>query len=160
MTPPPLQHWLNAVLLLCVSLVHGIATTLGMWWKIEQRDWHTPSDVSALPQAKDDIQLQKDTSTHGVILGLVPRISVGAPKGLAADPLEKENRDSRHKAENDSVAVALFRVALSLSFRAKAQRAVDPEPRGHNHRRRHVQLLGSGSRLGASGMTPLVSRQH
>jgi hypothetical protein len=52
---------MDAVLLLCMSLVHGVATTLGMWRRVEQRDWHTQSDASALPQAKDDIQLRNDT---------------------------------------------------------------------------------------------------
>jgi hypothetical protein len=60
--PPPLQRWLNAVLLLCVRLVHGVATTLGMWRRVEQRDWHTQSGSSALPQAKSDIQLRDDTA--------------------------------------------------------------------------------------------------
>jgi hypothetical protein len=60
--PPPLQRWLNAVLLLCVRLVHAVATTLGMWRRIGRRDWHTQSGVSALPQAKSDIQLRNDTT--------------------------------------------------------------------------------------------------
>jgi hypothetical protein len=52
---------MEAVLLLWMSLVHGVAATLGMWLSVEQRDWHTQSDASALPQAKDDIQLRNDT---------------------------------------------------------------------------------------------------
>jgi hypothetical protein len=61
-TPPPLQRWLHAVLMLFVELVQGVATTLGMWRRIGGRDWHTQSDVSALPQAKSDIQLRNDTA--------------------------------------------------------------------------------------------------
>jgi hypothetical protein len=60
--PPPLDRWIDAVLLLCVRLVHGVATTLGMWRRVEQRDWHTQSGSSALPQAKSDIQLRNDTA--------------------------------------------------------------------------------------------------
>jgi hypothetical protein len=60
--PPPLDRWVDAVLLACVRLVQGVATTLGMWWRIGRRDWHTQSDVSTLPQAKSDIQFQKDTT--------------------------------------------------------------------------------------------------
>jgi hypothetical protein len=81
-TPPPLQHWLHAVLMLFVELVHGVATTLGMWRRIGRRDWHTQSGVSALPQAKSDIHLKKEANTtHGVILGPVPRISVARFRG-------------------------------------------------------------------------------
>jgi hypothetical protein len=108
-TPPPLQRWLNAVLMLFIELVHGVATTLGMWRRVGTRDWHTQSDASALPQAKSDIHLTKDNSTHGVILGLVPRISVGPSRGLSIDPLETTNRDSRHRAENDTALVAATR---------------------------------------------------
>ena len=108
-TPPPLDRWIEAVLLLCVRLVHGVVTTLGMWWRVGRRDWHTSSDGSALPQAKSDNHLQKDTSTHGVILGLVPRISVGTSRGLSIDPLETHNRDSRDKPENDTAVVAATR---------------------------------------------------
>jgi hypothetical protein len=60
-TPPPLDRWIDAVLMLFVELVQGVATTLGMWRRVEQRDWHTQSDISALPQAKDDIHLRNDT---------------------------------------------------------------------------------------------------
>jgi hypothetical protein len=60
--PPPLHRWMHAVLLLCVRLVHGVATTLGMWRKAGARDWHARSGSSALPRAKSDIQFQKDTT--------------------------------------------------------------------------------------------------
>jgi hypothetical protein len=107
--PPPLHRWMHAVLLLCVRLVHGVATTLGMWRKAGARDWHTRSRCTALPQAKSDIHLKEANTTHGVILGLVPRISVGTSRGLSTIPLETKNRDSRHKAENDTVVVAATR---------------------------------------------------
>jgi len=102
-TPPPLQLWLHAVLMRFVSLVQGVATTLGMIFKRNHRDWHMEDAHEDLPQATSGIQRQDTTHTHGVILGLVPRISVGPSRGLSIDPLETENRDSRHKAENDSV---------------------------------------------------------
>jgi hypothetical protein len=60
--PPPLDRWIDAVLLLWVRLVQGVATTLGMWRKAGARDWHVRSGSTALPQAKSDIQLQKDTT--------------------------------------------------------------------------------------------------
>jgi hypothetical protein len=117
--PPPLDHWIDAVLLLCVRLVQGVATTLGMIFKPTRRDWHTADACEDLPQAKSDIQLRKDHTTHGVILGLVPRISVGSARGLATNLLETHNRDSRVKPENDSCDVA-----------RSAQRAFLPLKRG------------------------------
>jgi hypothetical protein len=145
MTPPPLDRWIDAVLLLWMSLVQGVATTLGMWLRVGTRDWHTQSDVSALPQAKSDIHIKKDDTTHGVILGPVPRISVGPSKGLAADPLETHNQDSRHKAEKDSAGVAPMR-ANPIPVIPDARAACEPEPRGDKHIR-DTQLLGSRSRV-------------
>jgi hypothetical protein len=78
-TPPPLHRLMEAVLLLWMSLVHGVATTLGMWRSVEQRDWHTQSDVSALPQAKDDIQLRNDT-----LVVAATRTSTPPPNGGGA----------------------------------------------------------------------------
>ena len=90
-----------------------------MIFKRTHRDWHTGHAHEDLPQAKSGIHLQKEPNpTHGVILGLVPRISVGTPRGLSIDPLEAINQDARHKAERDSVDAA-----PSLSFRTHAQRA-------------------------------------
>ena len=79
---------MDAVLMLLVSLVQGVRTTLGMWLKIRPRDWHAQSGPSALPQAKSGIHLQESHHPHGVILALVPRISVGPSRGLSIDPLE------------------------------------------------------------------------
>jgi len=151
-TPPPLQLWLHAVLMRFVSLVQGARTTLGMIFKRNHRDWHTETAHDALPQAKSGNQFLESNTTHGVILGLVPRISVGTPRGLSIDPREAINQDARHKAERDSVDAA-----PSLSFRASRRR--DPEPRGDKLRRRRVWPLGSGSRSRASGMTPLMCQQ-
>jgi hypothetical protein len=102
-TPPPLDRWIEAALMLCVSLVQGAATTLGMIFNRTRRDWHTTSANEDLPQATSSKQSQESNTTHGVILGQAkrdPRISVGPSRGLANDPLETNNRDSRHKAEN------------------------------------------------------------
>jgi hypothetical protein len=85
-TPPPLQHWLHAVLMLFVELVQGVATTLGMIFNRTRRDWHTADAREDLPQAKSDIHLKEANTTHGVILGLVPRISVRSAGGIAEVP--------------------------------------------------------------------------
>jgi hypothetical protein len=62
--PPPLDRWIDAVLLLCVRLVHGVAATLGMIFKRNDRDWHTADACEDLPQAKSDIHLKKETNTN------------------------------------------------------------------------------------------------
>ena len=116
-TPPPLDRWIDAVLMLCVSLVQGVGATLGMWRRAAQRDWHTQSGISALPQATSGIQLQDNNHTHGVILGQAkrdPRIPVGSPRGLSIDPLDTRNQDARVKPEHDSVAVAPTRSTLVI----------------------------------------------
>ena len=56
---------LAAVLMLCVSLVHRAATTLGMWRRSGQRDWHTQSETSALPQTKPDIYIKDPIGPPG-----------------------------------------------------------------------------------------------
>jgi len=111
-----IQPLLGAVLMLCVSLVQGARTTLGMIFQRTHRDWHTADTHDDPPQAKSGIQSQESHTTHGVILGLFPRISVGTSRGLSIDPLDTNKEDSRHKAENDLVAVEAPK-ALSLSFR-------------------------------------------
>ena len=110
-TPPPLDRWIDAVLMLCVSLVQGAATTLGMIFKRNYRDWHTEDAHEDLPQAKSGNQFLESNTTHGVILGLVPRIPVGSPRGLSIDPREAINQDARHKAERDSADVAATRTS-------------------------------------------------
>jgi hypothetical protein len=78
---------MHAVLMLCVSLVQGVATTLGMGRIHRTRECHTTPMPASLPQAKPDTQSDKETnSTHGVIVGPVPIISVGAATGLSIDP--------------------------------------------------------------------------
>ena len=156
-TPPPLDRWIDAVLMLCVSLVQGAATTLQMWRRARQRDWHTQSGASALPQAKSGISSQGTNPTHGVILGLVPRISVGTPRGLSIDPHEAINQDARHKAERDSGDSAPTKAISRHSGRTRSVRA------GTQGRRAHPSYPASGFSLalfilslskGASGMTP------
>jgi len=71
-TPPPLDRWIEAALMLCVSLVHHVATRLGMISNRTRRDWHTETAQEVLPQTKSGIQLQESHHPHRVILGLVP----------------------------------------------------------------------------------------
>jgi hypothetical protein len=56
---------LEAALCAFVRLVQGVATTFGMRRRKGQRDWHTSSKASALPQTKPDIQRQEPISGRG-----------------------------------------------------------------------------------------------
>ena len=104
-TPPPLDRWIEAVLMLCVSLVQGARTTLGMIFNRSHRDWHTESAHEDLPQAKSGMSSQETQHTHEVILGQAkrdPRIFLLPAK---ADLLEMK-KGSRVKPENDSMVAA------------------------------------------------------
>ena len=57
-----IQPLLGAVLMLCVSLVQGAATTLGMIFKRRSRDWHTETAHEDLPQATSGIRRQEPNS--------------------------------------------------------------------------------------------------
>jgi len=107
---PAIQPLLGAVLMLCVSVVQGVRTTLGMIFNCSLRDWRTVTTREVLPQATSGISYQGTHRHHGGILGLVPRISVGPSWGLSMDLLETSNRGSRHKSENDPCDVAPFRM--------------------------------------------------
>ncbi len=98
-TPPPLQRWLNAVLLLCVSLVHRVRATFGMWRRSSRGDWHTALETETLPQTKPDIQFQEANSTPGAVLGHAPGNSDGASQGFTGAPRETDNRAARQAAD-------------------------------------------------------------
>jgi hypothetical protein len=97
-TPPPLQHWLHAVLMLFAELVQGVATTLGMWRGIGRRDWHTQSGSPTLPQATSDIQLRNDTTVVAAAHANVPPPSFD---GLRMS----RGRRSAHNARNIGIQV-------------------------------------------------------
>ena len=86
-----IQLLLGAVLMLCVSLVQGAATTLGMIFKRRSRDWHTETAREALPQATSGNQLQEFNTTpnfggfHGNI-SRAQRIPVEAGSAASAPP--------------------------------------------------------------------------
>jgi hypothetical protein len=119
-----IQPLLGAMLMLCVSLVQGAATTLRMILNRTSRDWHTEDAHEDLPQATSSFSSQGPNSTHGVVLGPVPKISAGPSWGLAVDPLATLNKDARHKAERDAVDVAPVPL-LSFGTHAHASR---PKP--------------------------------
>ena len=176
-TPPPLDRWIDAVLMLFASLVQGVVATFGMRRWIGQRDWHAQSGSSALPQTKPDIHLKEDTIPTESLSALCRESLLEHPKGLTNDPVETRNQDSRDKPENDPVdAEALeagkarvpgggrdpasaqsalpTRTIPSTVIPAEARQRVELKPRSYAHL--PVPPLPSGSRLRASGMTNCV----
>jgi hypothetical protein len=145
-TPPPLDRWIEAVLMLCVSLVHRAATTLGMIFNRTRRDGHTETAQEDLPQAKHGTLSQVPNTPHRVMLGLVPSISVEPTRGLAIDPREAINQDARHKGEHDTVDVARSCHAPPLSFRTHALRQAQGKRvrAGTQGRRAHLRLPAPG----------------
>jgi len=185
--PPPLHHWMHAVLMLVVCLVQGVAATFRMRRWIGKRDWHAQSGTSALPQTKPDIQSQDPTTPTESLSALCRESLLEAPKGLANDPLETLNQDSRDKPENDTGEVEtpagaleacplarfpgecrdpasaqralVTRTILSAVIPAEARQRAELEPRSHARRRLRLPPLASGSRSRASGMTPSMCVQ-
>ena len=150
---PFIQPLLEAVLCVVMSLVQGVAATFGMRRWIGQRYWHAQSGTSALPQTKPDIQSQDPTIPTESLSALCRESLLEHPKGLANDPLETLNRDSRAKPENDTCEVEAFgpranaprpvsaqralltRTIPSTVIPAEARQRVKLEPRGHAHLR-------------------------
>ncbi len=94
-TPPPLDRWIDAVLMLFVSLVQGVATTFGMRFNRQPRDWHTDATREALPQTKPDIHIKEETPSTESGSGLAQASLVDHPKGQANAPSEDHTRQSR-----------------------------------------------------------------
>ena len=87
--PPPLDRWIDAVLMLFAILVQGVVTTFGMRRCGRERDWHTRSDALALPQTKLDIQIkEQDTSLEAYPLARVP--------GAGRDPVSARSALPTH----------------------------------------------------------------
>ena len=161
--PPPLQRLLDAVTCAFVCLVQGVRATFGMRFRHQPRDWHTDEMREALPQTKPGIHLKEDTPPAESLSALCRESLLANPRGLASDPLETLNRDSRDAlrlSENDTVdgeapagapleACPLARVPGAGRDPVSAQRALAT---------RTILKFGfpAGLRLGASGMTGIV----
>jgi hypothetical protein len=104
--PPPLDRWIDAVLLLCAALVQGVVTTLGMWRRVGQRDWHTQSGSLALPRVKGDIHIKESIPPTESFSGLSRESLLDHRGDSQIDPLEPHNQDSRDKPENGTIDVA------------------------------------------------------
>ena len=85
-TPPPLDRWIEAVLMLCVSLVQGARTTLGMIYKRNHRDWHTAEAQEDLPQATSGIHLKESDHPRGVATTATQSLSFRASRRRDPEP--------------------------------------------------------------------------
>ena len=132
MTPPPLDRWIDAVLMLLVSLAHSVAATFGMRFRHHPRDWHTGEIREALPQTKLDIH-SKDALTPTDPSIRLPRVG--------GDPVSAQR-------------ALPTRTHPTPVIPAEARQREELEPRSHVHKRQHVPPLVSGSRASrVSGMT-------
>ena len=95
-TPPPLDRWIDAVLMLFVSLVQGVATTFGMGFNRQTRDWHTDKTCEALPQTKLGIHIKDAPPSTESGSGMAQASLLEHPKGQANAPSEDHNRKSRN----------------------------------------------------------------
>ena len=171
-TPPPLDRWIDAVLMLYVSLVQGVATTFGMRFSRQPRDWHTGEAREALPQTKPDIHIKEATPSTESRAALRRTSLVANPKGQANAPSEDHNRKSpNHGTGAEPLEACNARVpgegrgpvsaqgALptrtpTTVIPAKARHREVLKPRTYARRRLRLPSLGAGSRSRASGMTP------
>jgi hypothetical protein len=164
--PPLSQPLLTAALCVFVSLALGVASTLQMICAFFRRDWHTIEAGKALPRETSGI-LNKE---HSGPLGLRPAVTAqrqdhtrcASPTRHDAAHTESSRAEgggggSSHLRGEPEGAVST--PPLVVSFRAKAQRAADAEPRNDAHHRHDLLLLRSRSprSRAAAGMTPLLS---
>ena len=112
--PPPLDRWIDAVPMLFAILVQGVAATFGMRRCDRERDWHTHSAPSALPQTKPDIHFkEQDTSLEACPLARVP--------GAGRDPV------SAHSALPTHTPISIItRATLPACHPGSAQRYPGP----------------------------------
>ena len=126
-TPPPLDRWIDAVLMLFVSLVQGVATTFGMRFNRQPRDWHTGEAREALPQTKPDIHIKEATPSTESRAALRRTSLVANPKGLANAPSEARTRKSRnHGTDTETLEACNARVPGEGRGPASAPRALLP----------------------------------
>ena len=91
-TPPPLDRWIEAVLMLCVSLVQGAATTLGMILNRNRRDWHTEDAHEVLPPG--DV---RHSNPEGIQPGRRDRPNGSGP--LGPRPLRRQGSSPARSAD-------------------------------------------------------------
>jgi hypothetical protein len=106
-TPPPLDRWIDAVLMLCVSLVQGVATTFEMRFNRRTHDWHMGTAREALPQTKPDIQFKEPISGSGQ--------HVRAP-GAGRDPASAQSALFMRASLSSLISTSLDKLSMSVGI--------------------------------------------
>ena len=127
-TPPPLHRLMEAVLLLCVSLVQS-AATVRMIFNPNARDWHTRAGHEALPQPTTGSHQQEahvsQPSFSGKAEGRIPGIPVVPPQGTTPySPGQRALRASR-------TPLSLCHSRRSASARRAGTRKRHPQASAH-----------------------------
>ncbi len=164
--PPLSQPLLTAALCVFVSLVLGVASTLQMICAVFRRDWHTIEAGKVLPRETSGIHNKE----HSGPLGLRPAVTAQrrAHTRCASNLRHDATHTESSRAEGGGGGSprlhgepegAVSKPPWFVSFRAKAQRAADTEPRNDALHRQDLLLLRSRSprSRAAAGMTPLLS---
>ena len=124
-TPPPLDRWIDAVLMLFVRLVQGVATTFGMRFNRQPCDWHTDKTREALPQTKPDIHIKEEDLLPQSRTALCRASLSEHPKGQASAPSVDHTRKSRD-FRTDPLEACTVRVPGEGRGPASAPRALLP----------------------------------
>ena len=132
MTPPPLDRWIDAVLMLFVSLVRHAASILRMGRIRLPAECHSDVTPAPLPEGKTGTQQQEAT---------LP---------LEACPLARVPGEGRDPASAQS-ALATRTVQPVIPAEAHMRAELEPRSRAHGHLR--VPPPASDPRMRASGMT-------
>ena len=138
--PPPLQLWLHAVLMLFAELVSRAVSTLQMVRVRCTRDWHTKAPHADLPREASGISQEGTTFFPPSV-----RSTGGVDAQRRRSPRLRGETACRAKAQRRWEGAAATLSSSLPSFRAKAHRAVDPEPKSDTHQQ-HTKPLASGSR--------------
>ena len=137
-TPPPLQLWLHAVLMLFAELVSHAVSTLQMVLVRRTRECHTKASHDDLPRETSGNPFKEthQAAPTGLSQGSGLLAAFPAKAGIQTPREARTNNSSALRALTSpppSRGTRVDRCAPRslLSFRAKAQRAADPEPGSH-----------------------------
>ncbi len=159
-TPPPLQLWLHAVLMLFAELVSHAASTLQMVLVRRTRECHTKASHEDLPRATSGNPFKETDQAEptGLSTGSGLLAAFPAKAGIQTPREARTNNSSALRALTSpppSRGTRVDRCAPRslLSFRAKAQRAADL-----GERRRLGAIWSGGPNRGANAGTPGATR--
>ena len=136
--------------MLFVRLVQGVATTFGMRFNRQPRDWHTDETREALPQTKPDIHIEEEDLLPQSRTALCRASLSEHPKGQASAPSVDHTRKSRD-FRTDPLEACTVRVPCEGRGPASAPRALLP--------RTAFAVIPAEARQRASAMTRCVCRR-